>query len=255
MEVKHEGDARSRRKRRNRLIVAAFFIFLALIIMLESPLTRVRQVIVSGNRAIPTSDILRVASLQKGMSVWQINAHHVNHVLQLHEPMIQSIVVHVDYLHGVVRLQIYQKHVVAILDAKGQFYRLLDDGDVYGKISAAAGFAWPIVSADALQVPTDGIPPNDNVALLCQQLTHVSPRLLTEISELHVDSFGTVTVYMNDTFAILCKVERFAAQIGTGLVALQYFVSQGYKPGFVDVTGQAPYQYSPFTHLGKVAHT
>lgn len=242
---------RQSRKRRNRAIAAAFFIFVALIITLESPITRIRHIQVNGNGSIPAGQVLKDAAISNGMSLWQVSQANINHRVKAHQPLVQSVAVTTDFLRGVVDLTIHQKQVVALLVVSGKFYPLLNDGDVYLAASEGHGFTWPIVTSTQIQSVEDGRPTKDpNVAVLCGQLGNISASILAQVSELHLDALGTVTVYLNSGFEIRAKVENLRNQMEVGMTAVNYFVAKGYAPGIIDVTGQPPYQYTPLQGKG-----
>lgn len=243
---------RQARKRRNRWIAAAFFIFVALIITLESPLTRIRRIQVSGNGSIPVREVISDSALAKGMSLWEVNSSRINRLVEARQPLVQSVSVKTDFLQGIVHLSVAQKHVVALMDVSGKFYPLLNDGVIYNATGQAQGFSWPIVSSSEVQSVVNGEKTNDpNVALLCEAVAKVPQTLLSSVSELHLDNLGTVTVFLNNSFEIRARVDGFANQFSIGMTAVTYFVSKNYAPGVIDITGQPPYQYTPLASGGK----
>lgn len=244
--------ARIRRKRRNRWIAAAFFLFIAIVVMMESPLTRVRKYVVVGNRSIPASRILKDASLHAGISLWQVNPNYVNSIVRSKEALVSSVAVSIDYLKGTVALHVLLKQVVAMLEVSGQFYRLLNDGDVYGTVSDSSGYSWPIIISAKVNTVVDGRQTADpNVTQLCRILPQLSPSLLAQVSEFHLDSYGVVTTYLNNRFEVRLRLSGFKSHLVAALDAVNYFVKQGYVPGVIDVTGGQPYQYTPLGQAAK----
>ncbi len=247
--------ARIRRKRRNRWIAAAFFLFIAIVVMMESPLTRVRKYVVVGNRSIPASRILKDASLRVGISLWQVNPNYVNSQVRSKETLVSSVAVSTDYLKGIVTLRLALKQVVAMLEVSGRFYRLLDDGDVYGTVSDSSGYSWPIITSALVSTVVDGRQTTDpNVTQLCRMLPQISPSLLSQISEFHLDAYGVVTTYLNNRFEVRLKLSGFKSHLVAALDAVNYFVKQGYVPGVIDVTGGQPYQYMPLSQSTKAGN-
>lgn len=244
----HESKAhQQRRKTRARIVVVGFFLFVGVVVLLESPLTRVQTFAVNGNTSIAAQKIIAEAKLHKGMNLWQVNASAISHLVKQAEPLVESVQVHTDYLQRQVTLDVQEKHVVALYEAQGKFYRLLDDGTVFGEVSSASGFPWPIITAPKAQPVTEGRIPSPSVSALCRQLSKTSAGFLATVSEIQVDPFSNVTLYLDNGFAGRCDIQDFSASAPTIQTAVAYFAGKGYAPGLVDVSGGPPYQYTPFS--------
>jgi cell division protein FtsQ len=237
-----------RRKRRNRVLVLAFFIFVGLVIALESPLTRIRTISVAGNRSVPSNRIVGESHLKKGMSLWQINQGAVQSAIRSREPVVDKVTVQTDYLHGQVTLHVSQKNVVAIFVQNGRFYNLLSDGTVYNEINGNSGFQEPIISAvQTEQVSVGKRIPNSSIAKLCEKIADVARKYFVSVSEISVDKLDTATLYLNNGFEVRLSIPDFSQTMPKVDTAVSYFVQQGYKPGMLDMSGQPPYIYSPLT--------
>jgi cell division protein FtsQ len=239
-------------KRWARKLVFGFFLFMGLVILLESPLARVRNISVTGNQTIPAADILAAAPVHQGMSLWQVNRNETQQAVMDKQPMISSVSVETQYLHGQVIFHVTEKHVVAILESAGKFYNLLNDGKVYNQVSSTGGFPWPIVTSGAIStVQTGQVPAGGDVGPLCTQLANLPVGLSAAISEIHLGSFGEAAVYLNNGFVAQCKVDSFANEMTNVQDAAQYFLGKGYAPGLIDMTGAPPYRYTPFQASSK----
>lgn len=215
--------------------------------ILESPLTRVRELVVTGNASVTEQAILDASDLHKGMSLWQVNAAAIADKVTAAQPRVQSVTVHTDYLTGTVTLSIKEKQIVAVLASSGRFYDLLSDGKVYTQAAANAGFTWPLVTSDhALNVQLGQVP-DPAVAVICQQLSQIPRDQANLISEVHLDNFGVATVYLVNHFVAECKDDQFATCMKQMMSAVSYFKGKGYAPGFIDMTGGQPYRYTPFS--------
>lgn len=91
--------------------------------ILESPLTRVRELVVTGNASVTEQAILDASDLHKGMSLWQVNAAAIADKVTAAQPRVQSVTVHTDYLTGTVTLSIKEKQIVAVLSFVRPFLR------------------------------------------------------------------------------------------------------------------------------------
>jgi cell division protein FtsQ len=244
--VKRTPEQISRRKARNRIVVFGFFMFLGIVIILESPLTRVRSVVVSGNRTILETKLIQDANLHSGQSLWQINQGAVAQKIMAKEPLVQSVSLHTDMMRGIVSLQITEKHIIAIYEAAGKFYNLLNDGTAYQEIGATNGFSFPLVTTANGQVPTVGQIVNKDVGQVCTQLGELSQENLSTLSEIHVVAAGNVEIYLDNGFVATCPGQQLAAALPSIHDAVGYFSSRGYRPGMIDLTGPPPYRYTPF---------
>jgi len=235
----------NRRKARNRRIILGFFAFIGVVVLLESPLTRVRGFSISGNTSIPSSQLLADTSLHVGMSLWQVNRQAVADAMMAKEPLIQAVHVRTDDIQGIVHVQVEEKHIVAVYARGGKFYDLLNDGVVYGTTTNNVGFTWPIVTAEGNPAAVVGQVVRRDVQTLCEQLA--LPSLKTgHVSEIHLDAFGDVTVYMDNGFAAQSRVQGLQVALVNAQSAIQYFLGKGYPPGRIDMTGPPPYRYTPF---------
>lgn len=223
---------------------------------MESPLARVRTIVVSGNATVPSQRILSDAGIGKGLSLWQVSPARIRRAVVAKEPVVDTVQVDVDYWHGKVALAVRERPVVAVYESGGRFYRLLADGVVYGELDAAEGFRWPVVSADPVASPEVGAgamdrvqsgkpPANPYVPAVCRQLQEIPMSILQDVSEIHLDRFGIASLYLGNHFVVQCRVEDLSNRIRDAQSAIQYFSGRGYPPGVIDMTGVPPYRYAP----------
>lgn len=237
----------SHRRIRGRYLILAFFLLIGLIVLLESPLTRVRSLSVTGNWSIPASRLLSESGVTRGLNLWQVSQPQVQYNVMSHEPLVQSVAVHTDYLHGTVNIAITQKQIVAVYVHQGQYVRLLSDGTAYDTTTATAGFHWPIVTDDSTRpVKLGQLIANQDVVSLCRVLSRMSLGDLSAVSELHLSDLGVVTLYLDNRFEAQCMVADLKQRLPDVFTAAQYFVNKGYSPGLIDMTGDPPYRYTPF---------
>jgi len=239
---------RERRRSRNRKLALGFFLFVGVVVVLESPFARVRHLVGTVNRTVPAASILADLPVRVGSSLWQVNARSVEQAILDKQPMVQSVAVSLHPLQGLVDLKVQERHVVAVFDQHGIFYTLLNDGLVYQKIPASNGFPWPIVTASIpAGVAVGKQIPDTFVANLCQQLGQASSALTENVSEINLNAYGDASLYLNNGFVAQCREQAFASQLPNIYQAIQYFSSRGYQPGVIDMTGAPPYRYTPFT--------
>lgn len=228
-------------------VVIAFFLFVAAVVFLESPITRLRSVKVTGNHSIPAQALILASGLKSGMSLWQVKSSRVAQNIEKAQPLVQSVSVSTDVWAGSVTLTVQEKAVVAVYADGGHYYNLLNDGQVYGEIQTTNGINKPIVVLPAQSAVATGWIPNPLLPGLSQQLQKIPDNLLAHISQISVDPYDTATLYLNDQFVVHCPVDKLATLLPQGLNAIAYFLKQGYQPGSVDMSSGPPYRYTPFS--------
>jgi cell division protein FtsQ len=236
---------RIKRKSRNRKVVIGFFLFLGVVVVLESPLARVRGFTVSGNRSISAGELLKDTTLRTGMSLWQVNGAQVQSQIRAHEPLVDKVTVHTSLTQGVVSLQVFEKKVVALYESSGKFYTLLSDGVIYTPVASSNGFYYPIVTSTVTAHLGQVVSPD--VQVLCRQMSLQGSPTNESVSQVRILQNGVATVYLNNGFVGQCSVSEYEAALVTIHEAVQYFLSRGYPPGMVDMTGAPPYRYTPFS--------
>ncbi|WP_026961668.1 cell division protein FtsQ/DivIB [Alicyclobacillus herbarius] len=247
-----QADLRQRRRVRNRILIACFFAFVGVVVFLESPLTRVRYVEIEGNTDVPANRVKSEASVQPGMSLWQVNPSAVAESLKRQEPTIESVQVKTDYTHGTVTLTLRQKHIVAIFQSAHQFYTLLADGTVFKRVSASDGFPHPILSTTKhTQVNLGQRIGNSFVVQACQQIAKLSDRQVASVSQIQIDAYGTASVFLNDGFEADVPTSELAQRMPDVVTAAAYFRKRGYPPGVIDMAGPPPYRYIPFANSAQ----
>ncbi|GGI97252.1 hypothetical protein GCM10010885_03530 [Alicyclobacillus cellulosilyticus] len=250
-QLRRPDEDRHRRRRRQRRLVISFFLFIALVVFLESPLTRIRHLVVSGNRDVPADRVVRASGLRPGMSLWQVNGSAVSAQIAAALPLVERVQVTVRPLRGEVDLRVEEKHVVAIARQGGRYFRVLNDGTVYDEITPEDGFRWPVLTVAGLASVTPGRTLGDGDAVsVCRQLARLHEADVSRVSEIDIDRFGVATIYLIDGFAGQVAARQLAARFSTLLAAVSYFAQHGYRPGVVDLTGQPPYRYTPFRPSG-----
>jgi cell division protein FtsQ len=244
--VRRTPEQISRRKARNRKVVLGFFLFLGIVVVLESPLTRVRSVVVSGNRTILQTKLIQDAKLHSGQSLWQVNHAEIAQKVIAKEPLVQSVSVKTDVMRGIVSLQITEKHIIAIYEAAGKFYNLLNDGTAYQELGVTQGFSFPLVTTENGKMPKIGQIVSPDVGQVCNQLEQIDKANLSTISEIHIVASGNAEVYLDNGFVATCPEKQLANALPSVHDAVSYFSSKGYAPGMIDLTGPPPYRYTPF---------
>ncbi|MCL6513271.1 MAG: FtsQ-type POTRA domain-containing protein [Alicyclobacillus sp.] len=230
-----------------RVWMAGFFAVIGLVVVLESPLTRVRQIQVDGNTTIPAARLIADSGLTPGLSLWQINRAAVEAAVTSKEPFVQSVDVQVNAWSRTVTLHVHEKQIAAVYTTNGEFFRLLSDGTVYDELSMPSGVSGPILTtAPAVRATVGKVLPHPYASVVCAQLAKADPEMLVDVSEIHVDDSGIAVLYLDNRFQAKLRASQLSQLLPKLHDAVAYFIDKGYPPGVIDMTGNPPYQYTPF---------
>lgn len=230
-----------------RRIIFAFFVFIGLVVLLESPLTRIRHISVAGNQGVDTSAVVGASGLHSGMSLFQVNKSAVTARILNQEPLVQSVSVKVDFPSGKVALTIHQKTIVAATQVGNSFYELLNDGTVFRKVPLQSLGNIPLLQvSSSAKMQVGQVPGITGLKALCEQVAKLPASSFQTISQISLDNFGDATVYFENGFAAQVSASSFSQTLVDVPDVILYFTKQGYGPGLIDMTGQPPYRYTPF---------
>lgn len=247
------SDATATRKgtKRNKLwtrrIVFAFFIFIGLVVLLESPLTRIRHIVVAG-KGITQGLVVTDSGLRTGMSLWQVNSGAITHAIMSKEPLVQNVSVHTDYMSGTVTIGIKEKTQVAVFEQDGHLYSLLNDGTVYESVQPSTGLTLPIVESTSVhvQVQIGTVAQLPGLTELCKQLAEAKESEVRQVSQIVLNQYGDATMYLENGFSVQTGAAQVASTLADVPSVITYFTNKGYGPGLIDMSGQPPYRYTPF---------
>lgn len=181
------------------------------------------------------------------MSLWQVRPGRVEHHIENQLPLVQSVDVHTDYTQRTVTLTVREKSFVAVLLTGKKAYRLLDDGTVYDAVSLSKAQQLPLIETTGNVAVHVGQPTAiTGLSSLCKQMLSLTAVERNAISEISLNPYGDVTVFLENGFAVQCASASFGATMKQVPGVIAYFTKAGYGPGLIDMTGQPPYRYSPY---------
>jgi cell division protein FtsQ len=135
----------------------------ARVFVLESPYFSVREIQVRGGQRSRGGELVAMAGLKHGMSIWNIDPTAIEKKFAKH-PWVRSVVVRREFPRRVL-IQIEERQPKAIL-AMGKLYYVDSDGVVFTEVSAGDKLGLPIIT---------GLRP--------EQLTARDPRLRGRLKE------------------------------------------------------------------------
>jgi cell division protein FtsQ len=204
--TQYYGQQKQQPKRPKRLgkkplvfIVVLFFVLIFVAVFVESPLSKVRTITVSGTSQVDPADVIKYSGIEKGESIWKVHAGEVEQQVTSKLPLIQKVDVSAHYVTGQVEIAVAEKSFAAVYISNAKQYRVLNDGTIFDQIPLGSAINMPIISADTMEDVSIGQKlKNKQLDVLCSQIFNLPPGLLQLVSEIHVNSDDTWTAFMKD---------------------------------------------------------
>ncbi len=134
----------ARKKKANRRLIfylSIFFFLIAIIVYLQSPLSHVKSIIVTGNSFYPEDEVIEQSGIAKGTNIWTINKEEIIQTLE-NDPLIKNAEVETK-LPWTVEIHLIEHERVGYIKKENEFYPVLGNGTVLeeSKIKRLSGDA------------------------------------------------------------------------------------------------------------------
>ncbi|WLR52252.1 FtsQ-type POTRA domain-containing protein [Bacillus tianshenii] len=199
-----------RKKKANRrfiFYIVFFFVMIAAIVYVQSPLSKVSSLEVSGNRYISSEEIITLSGLSKQDNIWKVDEEETARKIEKH-PEIKSVTVDKHFINTVEFL-VEENARTAYLLREGKFHPILETG----KILPALDSADVPVAAPVLM----NWEPSEALQEMAAELRKVPPSIMNNIAEIHHTPMKSdqlhVTLFMNDGQEVSITVRNFAEKI------------------------------------------
>ncbi|MBS4193899.1 cell division protein FtsQ/DivIB [Lederbergia citri] len=195
-----------RRKANRRLIflLTLFFILIAFVVYIQSPLSQINRIDVNGIGIVTKKEATDISALKKGDNIWKINKKRaVNNLLSL--PEIKSAEVLLKFPNNIV-INIKEYSPIALLVSQENFCPVLENGTILEKNT--------ILPNGPLLI---NFKKGDILEDLAAQLKKFPSEILNAVSEIHYDPKETdkyhIYLFMNDGFEISATIPTLAAKM------------------------------------------
>ncbi|KIY20707.1 MULTISPECIES: cell division protein FtsQ/DivIB [Mesobacillus] len=199
-----------RRKKANRrltMLLALFFLLIAGIIYFQSPLSKVKEITVSGNHSYTFDQMVERTGLSLETNIWKINKGEVEKKLESIAE-IKNATVHVK-LPNTVEIKIEENDRLAYISKGKSFYPVLENGHILG------------------EKQMDEIPVNAPILIgfnegevldeMLASLEKLPEEVINSISEIHSKPEKTdqylIRLYMNDGFEVNATLRTFSEKM------------------------------------------
>ena len=199
-----------RRKKANRrliMLLALFFILIAGIIYFQSPLSKVKEITVSGNHSYTSEQIVEKSGLSLEFNIWKVNRGEIEKKLEKIEE-IENATVNVK-LPNTVGIKVEEYDRLAYISKGKSFYPVLENGHILWKKQIEE----IPVNAPILIGFKEGKVLDEMLASL-EELPEV---VINSISEIHSKPVKTdkylIKLYMNDGFEVNATLRTFSEKM------------------------------------------
>lgn len=196
-----------RRRKANRrmiFVLSLFFSLIAIIAYIQSPLSHVKNIIVTGNEFYSKEEIIQKTGISHKTNIWKVDKKGTAAKLQ-RLPEIQQANVQVK-LPNVLLIHIREHKRIAYLKKDSFYYLILDNG----KVLKSRKITSPPVNAPILIDFNEGSVLNELVA----ELQKLPDEITNSISEIHYSPHKTdryhISLFMNDGFEVSATIRGFA---------------------------------------------
>lgn len=197
-----------RKKKANRRLVfylSIFFILISIIVYLQSPLSNVKNIVVSGNDYITKDEMIKQSQLTNQTNIWMIDNKNIEKMIQKN-PIIESVDVK-RKLPSTVKIQVVENRHVGYIEKDENVYPIFGNGTVLSTPAKSLG------NSPLLLDFSD----EDQLTKMVMELEKVPQNILNLISEIHWEpqdkNKNKVMLYMNDGFIVDATIRDFANKI------------------------------------------
>lgn len=196
-----------RRRKANRrmiLLLSLFFSLIAIIAYIQSPLSHVKKIIVTGNEFYSKEEIIQKTGISNKTNIWKVDKKGTAATLR-RLPEIQQADVRVKW-PNVLLIRIHEHKRAAYLKNDSFYYLILDNG----KVLRSRKITNPPVNAPILINFKEGSVLDE----LVRELQKLPDEITNSISEIHYTPHKTdryhISLFMNDGFEVSATIRGFA---------------------------------------------
>ncbi|WP_099157996.1 cell division protein FtsQ/DivIB [Virgibacillus ndiopensis] len=200
----------ARKKKANRRLIfylSIFFLLIAVIVYLQSPLSHVKTVQVTGNTFVSEKEIIEQSKLLDDTNIWTIDKKEINQAIHKN-PVIKSVSLD-KKLPWTVEIKIKEYKKVGYIKKDDRYYPVLGNGQQLDSLEQKT------LNGDAplLLNFTD----EKELQNMTNELKKLPQSILNIISEIHWvptdENTKKIVLYMNDGFMVDGTIRDFAEKM------------------------------------------
>jgi cell division protein FtsQ len=198
-----------KQKANKRLIwyISFFFLLVMCVVYIQSPLSKVSTITVSGNYNVQENEIIKLSDLSTKTSFWRINLENISKQIEAHSE-IKSVIIEKKLPNRVI-IEVSEYKRVAYISNEEQYFPILENGQVLHSLTDST------IPADA-PILINWVD-NDDIQDMAKELTKLNPSITNSISEIHHTPESSdplhITLYMNDGYEVSATVRNFSKKM------------------------------------------
>lgn len=201
----------ARKKKANRRLLfylSIFFLLIAAIIYLQSPLSNIKHIEVTGNKIISDEEIIQLSGLSPETNIWVINQKQLKQSIEKN-PLIKEIKVK-RKLPQSVQIQISEHKIVGYVKSELEYHPVLESGMIINKHNISNKGDGPLLI---------NFDDEEYLKRMAKELGEIPDHIFNLISEISWEPTEKnkykVVLYMNDGFIVHATLRNFASKMKT----------------------------------------
>jgi cell division protein FtsQ len=200
----------ARKKKANRRLIfylSIFFFLIAIIVYIQSPLSHVKRVTVTGNSFVSDEYVIGTSNITSKTNIWTVNKSKIKQALRKN-PAVKSVKIDKDFPRTVtINLTEYDR-VGYVRDDKG-YYPILENGKILTSLRQKS------INGDAplLMDFSD----KSYLHKMTNELNNLPDSIFNSISEIHWkptdDNKNKILLYMNDGYLVDGTIRNFSEKM------------------------------------------
>jgi len=232
--AKPPEDRKRRPNWKALLFIVIFFLLVLVAGFLQSPLSAVSRIDVTGNNLVRYEAILTTSGVEKGMSFWKIDTDRAEEAILTAFPLVESVNIQVTWT-GEVTIALAEKVLAGTLVNGTSFCTVLSDGTVLACGAKPENDTVPLISMDNLPAIEPGRKaPSPDLLELVKQVPEVERTVLDTISEIRVTAEGPWRIFMRDKFEARIPPRLFADKM-KGYLKFRNALDASKPPGIINL--------------------
>lgn len=197
-----------RRKKANRRLVfylSIFFLLICIIIYLQSPLSNIKSIEVTGNIYLSDEEVIQESHLSTDTNIWAVNLQKIEQQISKH-PLVQNVVVN-KKLPWTIEISLTEHAKVGYFKEDNDFYPILGNGAILSSVSQLNGDAPLLID----------FKDDEYLIRMTKELNKLPKTILNLISEVHwkpvKENQNKIYLFMNDGYIVDGTIRNFAEKM------------------------------------------
>ncbi|WP_173916559.1 cell division protein FtsQ/DivIB [Halobacillus sp. Marseille-Q1614] len=198
-----------RKKKANRRLVqylSILFVLIAIVVYLQSPLSHVNHVEITGNRFVDEREIRDLAAVGDNSNIWQLDPAAISEEVSKHDQVLEAKVSR--SLPSTIVIEVTEADRIGYRQTDGNFQPILENGAFLDSTSEFPSGDAPILK---------GFSKETYLEEMAQALKKVPDSITGLISEIHYsptdDNPYLIKLYMNDGYEVQASIRTFSEKI------------------------------------------